>query len=184
MIQHWMDTVFHNYVTRNNLDPNTLNKEAHLCKLYLKHLLKKNPNRKIYRLGFEPILQASRAWLKDKDKQTDNLSGVTILKEYDTYFWCRLDGIEAFRYEGNSMSHCICTEHHRRKEAGEITVFSLRTNHSPKVTALLEHNTNTMGLLCKGNSIVHPKYYPYLSFITEGHKVYPSDNGLAFLRSV
>jgi len=96
--------------------------------------------------------------------RNNGFSGVTVLKRYPDYFWCKLLSYKAYKYEGASLGHCIGGVYYQHHTEGKLDILSLRDHQGrPRLSLLIKDNITD--IRCKGNTFPSPKYYPYIADI-------------------
>ena len=128
----------------------------------LDYLLSDKAPKRLRKMSYEQAKQSAEKWVKSLIKKGNNITeteeDVKRLKMEmpDGFYWVKLKSENAYKREGNLMSHCVASYYGNK----HVNIYSLRdANNQPHCTIELQKGA-TEANQCKGrgNGEIHPKY--------------------------
>ena len=147
----------------------------------LDYLESKEAPTRFLKMSYEVAKQQSEKWVERMKKKSGGVVETeqdvkVILKERNGGMrFVQLIGENAFKREGNLMSHCVAGYYGK----ANTKVYSLRDeNNNPHCTIEVQGENQVQQIKGKGNGSIHPKYISYVIKILQYFKLPIRDSEL------
>lgn len=169
-VKLWINQVLNSYLKKGNEE--NVGEIEHI----LDFLNSDRAPKRLKKMSYPTAKVQSEKWVKSLVKKGNNITEVAkvdykVIKRYSPsgFKFVRLLSENAFKREGNLMSHCVGSYYGRDK----VEIYSLRDeNDQPHCTIEVQRENNRIQQIKgKGNGSIHPKYIKYVLSIIKYFKM-------------
>jgi hypothetical protein len=167
-VKNWVNHNLRNYINKNADNLLEVAEIEHI----IDYLNSDKAPKRLRKMSYEEANNSAKIWMESMIKKASGIveteEDTEIIKAYNNGLrFVRLKGENAFKREGNLMSHCVSSYYGK----DGVEVYSLRDgNNNPHCTIEVQSSNNTVNQIKgKGNGSIHPKYVEPILDILKNH---------------